>query len=176
MKFPSTFLRYKTTPTAGSGATIVLGTDAIPIDSQNNQVRASTQTNLVSFPAYSRSGFPNQRVMLVSKYLGASNPIVALNVVAYVFEDSIQCWIQVSQNATTILPGGGNSPVYGAQCTPTYFDVPSVGDLIHNTSDLQSGQSGSVQMIFLITDPGTALAGTYVFAAAPILNTNAKTF
>jgi hypothetical protein len=176
MKFPCQFLRFKTTATAGSGATIAIGADVIPTDGANNQVRGSSQTNLITFPAFSRSGFPNQRVMLVSKFIGAANPIVALNVAAYVFEDYIGCWIQVSQNVTTITPGGGNSPAFGATGVPTYFDVPTVGDLSHINADLGAGQSGSIQMIFLITDPGTALAGTYLFSAAPILNTNAKTF
>lgn len=156
MRFHKTFQRVK--PAAGGGSPPTLGSDAAP----TTAAPTAQQDNVLSCKIRDINGWPVQRIAVGWTTTGA-NP-VALNGDLYVWERTIGHWFKINDTALSLKPN-----------QLFFFDIVSMIEPVSNAQNvIGSGPraaSDSLDVMLIVTDPGAAIAATYVIGMGPDLTT-----
>ena len=152
MRFPVSFTRYKGTVPADG---IALGADSAPTN-----VQPGRADNGFSHLPSNVSGWPAQRIAMVCKYTGAGSPI-ALPVQVYFWEALTERWYAFG-SSVNITPNGAL----------VFFDTVCAMEYIGPQQAQDMPRPGGEDLLFVVTDPGAAPDGAYMFALCADLSTS----
>ena len=154
MRFPASFKRQK-----GSASTDpAIGSDATP----TTVAPAASNDNVLTAKLRDINGWPVQRIA-VGWTTTAASP-VALNGALYLWEETSGHWYLI-QSGVSLPP---NQLVFFDVCT---ISEPTPVDRNLYKSSSASNSAGAIEVMLIVTDPGTAVNGVYVFVMGPDLTT-----
>lgn len=143
MRFHHKFVRVKNV-----ASVTTFGTDSAPTSRSD-----MSKDNVFSGRLVNINGFPTQRLVVAFK-----GPTNAINVTAdaYIYDDLTEGWFKLNDGAVTLKPG-----------VLAYFDPPALQEPLLTKKTLESegyaGNSGSQEILLVVTPGGADPDGTYTF-------------
>jgi len=153
MKFPFLFTRRK----GGSGAVPLLGSDAAAVTA--NTPPSATQDNAFFSRGVGEVGWPIHRIAVT---YACSATSVDLTAQMYAFEKATGAYYKIGAQVTM------------KQGSVNFFDCLPILELSSASQNKLADSPGSIEHVLVVDDVGAgAVNGTYTFAMAPVLTTQA---
>lgn len=160
MRFPVTFQRQK----GGTPANVpAIGTDTDPRTVGPPQVAPTPKlTNVLFTKIRDANGWPVQRIAACFTTT-AANP-TALNASFFLYESATGAWYLINSTPLSMTPG----VLYFVDCIAVSEPSPTTSQLGKPGSP---AQAGSLEVMMVVSDPGSQVNGLFTFAMGPDLTT-----